>query len=166
MHCKSYSHFFSKKFQHICVSIRVNFNESLTNDAVSFEQLGPDVFRLLFKYQGSLLFKSSCFTACTANYLFFIQQDVSHKLLIKLFKIVKIEKKKLFQIVLYCKVAISLQSDRFSQTLFASFRATMMEGSGTLEDQLDATKVSQICSEIIIHYILFFYLFNLYHSLG
>ena len=38
----SYSHFFSKKFQHICVSLHVNFNESLTNDIVSFEQLGPD----------------------------------------------------------------------------------------------------------------------------
>ena len=36
--------FFSKKFQHICVSLDVNFNESLTNDVVSFEQLGPDVF--------------------------------------------------------------------------------------------------------------------------
>ena len=41
MHCKSYSHFFSKKFQRICVSLDVNFNESLTNDVVSFEQLGP-----------------------------------------------------------------------------------------------------------------------------
>ena len=41
VHCKSYSHFFSKKFQHICVSLDVNFNESLTNDIVSFEQLGP-----------------------------------------------------------------------------------------------------------------------------
>ena len=39
---KSYSHFFSKKLQHICVSLNVNFNESLTNDVVSFEQLGPD----------------------------------------------------------------------------------------------------------------------------
>ena len=38
--CKSYSHFFSKKFQHICVSLDVNFNESLTNDFISFEQLG------------------------------------------------------------------------------------------------------------------------------
>ena len=45
MHCKSYSHFFSKKFQHICVSLNVNFNESLTNDVVSFEQLGPAVFK-------------------------------------------------------------------------------------------------------------------------
>ena len=30
-----------KKFQHICISFNVNFNESLTNDIVSFEQLGP-----------------------------------------------------------------------------------------------------------------------------
>ena len=35
--------FFSKKFQHICVSLDVNFNESLINDVVSFEQLGPEV---------------------------------------------------------------------------------------------------------------------------
>ena len=37
--------FFSKKFQHIRVSLNINFNESLTNDIVSFEQLvpvGPD----------------------------------------------------------------------------------------------------------------------------
>ena len=37
------SSFFSKKFRHICVSLDVNFNESLTNDVVSFEQLGPDI---------------------------------------------------------------------------------------------------------------------------
>ena len=37
------THIFSaKKFQHICVSLDVNFNESLTNDVVSFEQLGPE----------------------------------------------------------------------------------------------------------------------------
>ena len=41
--CKSYSHFFSQKIQHICVSLYVNFNESLTNGIVSFEQLGPVV---------------------------------------------------------------------------------------------------------------------------
>ena len=41
MSSKSYSHFFSKKFQHICVSLDVNFNELLTNEVVSFEQLGP-----------------------------------------------------------------------------------------------------------------------------
>ena len=39
---QSYSHFFSKKFQHICISFDVNFNDSLTNNVVSFEQLGPD----------------------------------------------------------------------------------------------------------------------------
>ena len=33
--------FFSKKVQHICIALNVNFNESLTNDVVSFEQLGP-----------------------------------------------------------------------------------------------------------------------------
>ena len=45
--CKSYSHFFSKKIQHICVSLDVNFNKSLTNDVVSFEQLGPDIYLLI-----------------------------------------------------------------------------------------------------------------------
>ena len=40
----SYSHFISKNFQHICVSLDVNFNESLTNNIVSFEQLGPDFY--------------------------------------------------------------------------------------------------------------------------
>ena len=30
-----------KKNQHICVSLDVNFNESLINDIVSFEKLGP-----------------------------------------------------------------------------------------------------------------------------
>ena len=43
----SYSHFFSKKFQNICVSLDVNFKESLTNDVVSFEQLGPGVLTSL-----------------------------------------------------------------------------------------------------------------------
>ena len=33
--------FFQQKFRHIRVSLDVNFNESLTNDVVSFEQLGP-----------------------------------------------------------------------------------------------------------------------------
>ena len=40
--------FFSKKFQHICVSLYVNFNESLTNDVVTFEQPGLDCFYLLY----------------------------------------------------------------------------------------------------------------------
>ena len=51
MHCKSYSHFFSKTFQHICVSLDVNFNESLTNDVVSLEQLGPVLYLCHFTLQ-------------------------------------------------------------------------------------------------------------------
>ena len=35
--------FFQQKFLHICVSLDVNFNDSLTTDIVSFEQLGPAV---------------------------------------------------------------------------------------------------------------------------
>ena len=33
--------FVQQKISDICVSLDVNFNESLTNDVVSFEQLGP-----------------------------------------------------------------------------------------------------------------------------
>ena len=52
---KSYSHFFSKKFQHICVSLDVDFNKSLTNDVVSFEQLGPAVYsEFLFLHKETL----------------------------------------------------------------------------------------------------------------
>ena len=45
--CKSYSQFFSKN---ICVYAILNdqsFNGTLTNDSVSFEQLGPGMFLLL-----------------------------------------------------------------------------------------------------------------------
>ena len=35
--------FSGKINQHICVLLDVNFNESLANDVVSFEQLGPEV---------------------------------------------------------------------------------------------------------------------------
>ena len=41
MTAKDTHNFLAKKFQHICVSLDVNFNESLTNDVVTFEQLGP-----------------------------------------------------------------------------------------------------------------------------
>ena len=34
--------FFQKNISDICVSLDVNFNQSLTNDIVSFEQLGQD----------------------------------------------------------------------------------------------------------------------------
>ena len=39
--------FFQQKIQYICVSLDVHFNESLTNDVVSFEQLGPDIVSVL-----------------------------------------------------------------------------------------------------------------------
>ena len=38
----------SKKFQHIWISLDLNFNESSTNDIISFEQLGPDCFKNQF----------------------------------------------------------------------------------------------------------------------
>ena len=43
--CKSYSHFFSKN---TCIGIYAifndqSFNNTLTNEIVSFEQLGPDI---------------------------------------------------------------------------------------------------------------------------
>ena len=47
--------FFSKKFQHNCVSLDVNFNESLTNDVVSFEQLGPDVYSRRIKVDATCI---------------------------------------------------------------------------------------------------------------
>ena len=42
-YCKSFSHFFNKKYRLIW-DIKVwNFNDTLTNDAVSFEQPDPVV---------------------------------------------------------------------------------------------------------------------------
>ena len=38
--------FFRKILQHISVSLNVNFDESLTNDIVSFEQLDPGYIKL------------------------------------------------------------------------------------------------------------------------
>ena len=55
MQCKSYSHFFSKKFQHICVSLDVNFNESLISDVVSFQPLGPGVFQGGSQWAGTFI---------------------------------------------------------------------------------------------------------------
>ena len=54
LQCKSYSHFFSKKFQNMCVSLDVNFKESLTKDIVSFEQLGPVLHLVLAVFQPHL----------------------------------------------------------------------------------------------------------------
>ena len=46
--------FFCKKLQNICVSLDVNFNESLTNDIVSFEQLGPEWSGLVKRKRASI----------------------------------------------------------------------------------------------------------------
>ena len=40
--CKSYSHFFSKDISVYAIFNDQSFNDTLTNDIVSFEQLGPD----------------------------------------------------------------------------------------------------------------------------
>ena len=39
--CKSYSHFFSKNISIYVIFNDQTFNDTLTNDIVSFEQLGP-----------------------------------------------------------------------------------------------------------------------------
>ena len=39
---ESFSHFFNKKYWHIWDINIWNFNETLTNDSICFEQLGPD----------------------------------------------------------------------------------------------------------------------------
>ena len=41
--CKSYSHFFSKSISVYALLNDQSFNDTLTNDIVSFEQLGPGV---------------------------------------------------------------------------------------------------------------------------
>ena len=42
--CKSYSHFFSKNISIYAIFNDQSFNNTLTNDMVSFEQLGPGCF--------------------------------------------------------------------------------------------------------------------------
>ena len=46
MQCKSLSHFFNKKYWHIWEINFWKFNETLINDVVSFEQLGPELYLL------------------------------------------------------------------------------------------------------------------------
>ena len=67
------THIFSaKKVQNICVSLDVNFNESLTNNVVSFEQLGPDFeFHSNAICSGLLLILTAPFKTVTGNILIF-----------------------------------------------------------------------------------------------
>ena len=46
--CKSYSHFFSKNISIYAIFNDQSFNDTLTNDIVSFEQLGPGLYTLNF----------------------------------------------------------------------------------------------------------------------
>ena len=42
--CKSYSHFFSKNISIYAIFNDQSFNDTLTNNIVSFEQMGPEYF--------------------------------------------------------------------------------------------------------------------------
>ena len=53
--CKSYSYFFSKNISIYAMFNDQSFNDTLTNDIVSFEQLGPG------KYPKTLTNLLSCF---------------------------------------------------------------------------------------------------------
>ena len=81
MHCKSYSHFFSKKFQHIRVSLDLNFNESLTNDVVSFEQLGPDALADLSLSLSHLFYCGFCCALANGEIVKAISVDLDHNVL-------------------------------------------------------------------------------------
>ena len=50
--CKRFSHFFNKKEQCICNIYFQNFNETVINDVVNFEQLKSK--RMLFFYRGHI----------------------------------------------------------------------------------------------------------------
>ena len=52
--CKSYSHFFSKNISVFSMFNDQSFNDTLTNDIVSFEQLGP-IRCLVCVFTGSCL---------------------------------------------------------------------------------------------------------------
>ena len=45
LQCKSFTHFFNKKYRLIWDINVWNFNDTLTNDVISFEQPGPDVVK-------------------------------------------------------------------------------------------------------------------------
>ena len=50
--CKSYLHFFSKNISVYAIFNDQSLNDTLTNDIVTFEQLGPRVQMDLSKYLG------------------------------------------------------------------------------------------------------------------
>ena len=52
--CKSYSHFFQQKFNIYAILNDQSFNDTFTNDSVSFEGLGPDLYYTAQGGQGGL----------------------------------------------------------------------------------------------------------------
>ena len=54
--CKSYSQFFSKN-----ISVYAIFNNTLTNNFVSFEQLGLVLYSVLFSFSGDNLHEMSVY---------------------------------------------------------------------------------------------------------
>ena len=62
--CKSYSHFFSKNISIYVILNDQSFNDTLTNDIVSFEQLGPDV-----AFCGVLIVPRQFAQDCLSEYL-------------------------------------------------------------------------------------------------
>ena len=48
--CKSYSYFFSKNISIYSIFNDQSFNNTLTNDIFSFEQLGPDIFFCIHRF--------------------------------------------------------------------------------------------------------------------
>ena len=67
LHSKSYSHFFSKNLQHIWGSLDANFNKLLTNNVVSFEQLGPDILSLFSSIRQNKRWFSCEYIICRAE---------------------------------------------------------------------------------------------------
>ena len=67
---------FSKTFPHICVSLDVNFNKSLNNDVVSFEQLGPD-FLCLYIGLGTTKNKVPWYVAVFSRVLWYVPQYIA-----------------------------------------------------------------------------------------
>ena len=61
--CKSHSHFFSKNISIYAIFNDQSFNDTLTNDIVSFEQLGPDIYLKQFPLPYSRFINIICFIA-------------------------------------------------------------------------------------------------------
>ena len=55
--CKGYSHFFSKNISIHAILNDQSFNDTLANDTVSFEQLGPDLLRIEASLHGLYLYQ-------------------------------------------------------------------------------------------------------------